>query len=80
MSALGKQILAGLADARDFARGRTAGQRIHRVAVPAQVDVRRIRTRLQMTQSSRRPLASACPRCATGNKGNAYRKDPLACC
>jgi putative transcriptional regulator len=51
MSALGKQILAGLADARNFARGKTAGQRIHRVAVPEQIDVRRIRTRLQMTQS-----------------------------
>jgi len=51
MSALGKQIVAGLADARDFAQGRSAGQRIQRVAVPEQVDVRRIRTHLQMTQS-----------------------------
>ena len=51
MSTLGKQILAGLADARDFAQGRTAGQRVHRVAVPEQVNVRRIRTHLQMTQS-----------------------------
>ncbi len=40
MSALGKQILAGLADARDFARGKTAGQRTHRVAVPERVNVR----------------------------------------
>ena len=51
MSALGKKILAGLADAREFAHGRTAGRRIHRIAIPEQVDVRRIRTRLQMTQS-----------------------------
>lgn len=51
MSALGKKILAGLADAREFAGGSTAGRRVHRVAVPERVDVRAIRARLKMTQN-----------------------------
>ena len=51
MSALGKKVLAGLADARKFAGGSTAGRRVHRVAVPEHVDVRTIRARLRMTQS-----------------------------
>ena len=51
MSALGKKILAGLADAREFAKGRTAGRQVHRVAVPERVNVRAIRAQLKMTQS-----------------------------
>ena len=50
MSALGKKILAGLPDAREFASGRTRGRRVNRVAVPERVDVRAIRARLNMTQ------------------------------
>lgn len=50
MSTLGKKILASLADAREFARGRTTGRRVHRVAVPERVDVRALRARLNMTQ------------------------------
>lgn len=51
MSILGKKILAGLVDARDFAKGKKLGQRVHHITIPEQVDVKAIRTSLQMTQN-----------------------------
>ena len=45
----GKKIIDGLKDALAHARGEKRG-RVHRVRVPASVDVRAIRERLDLTQ------------------------------
>ncbi len=50
MSEVGDRILAGLADAVAFSRGKRGKRRVHRVVVPQRVDVQAIRTRLAMTQ------------------------------
>ena len=50
MSEVGEQIIEALEDAVAFAGGQTQGLRVHKVAVPDQVDVHAIRQRLGMSQ------------------------------
>lgn len=50
MSEVGNRILSGLRDALAFSQGQRGKRRVHRVAVPRRVDVKAIRTRLEMTQ------------------------------
>lgn len=50
MSKLGSEIIAGLHDALEYAKGQSKGNKEHRVVVPEYVDVRHVRHRLNMTQ------------------------------
>ena len=50
MSEVGEQVIEALQDAAAFAQGQTQGRRVHKIAVPEQVDVRVIRQRLRMSQ------------------------------
>ena len=50
MSTLGQQILEGLEDALEYAQGTRDGHRTHRVAVPREIDVKKVRQHLHMSQ------------------------------
>jgi putative transcriptional regulator len=52
MSRVGKSILKGLEEALDHTEGKDIGAAVHRVAkVPDEIDVKRIRDRLGMSQA-----------------------------
>ncbi len=48
---VGSEIIDGLQNALEYAKGNTRSARAHVVRVPAPVDVRRVRERLGMSQS-----------------------------
>lgn len=50
MSELGEQIIEGLEEALQYAKGHHQGQRVHKVAIPEHVNVKAIRKRLRMSQ------------------------------
>ncbi len=51
MSSIGDRVVAGLQDALAFSQGKRGRRRVHRVTVPAHVDVKAIRVRFNMTQA-----------------------------
>ena len=50
MSTVGENILEGLQDAVQYAKGKTDGQRTHKMTVPEDMNVKRIRQKLNMSQ------------------------------
>ncbi len=52
MSELGKSLLKGAQEALDFAKGQKKGAHVHKVKIPAQVDVQSIRKGLHMSRKT----------------------------
>lgn len=50
MSELGKHIIEGLEEALQYAKGNTVNQRVYKVALPENIDVKAIRQKLHMSQ------------------------------
>ena len=50
MSKVGQSLLKGAEEVLAFAKGQTAGHRVHKVKIPEQVDVYAIRVKLHMSR------------------------------
>lgn len=50
MITLGQQILEGLEDALEYARGSRERSRTHHIAIPQHIDVKEVREHLHMSQ------------------------------
>lgn len=80
MSKLGKRLIAAAREGRAIARGE-ADPATYRIHVPAEIDVRKIRRQLGLSQDQF-AAHSACPLrpCVSGNRTGASRKARRACC
>ncbi len=52
MPSVGDEIIKGLEEALDYAKGKTKGVRVHKVKVPVAIDVRAVRKATGLSQAA----------------------------